>query len=160
MTPDRPSRILLAGGGTAGHVSPLLALADCLRRRDPGVEILALSTSEGLEARLVPERGYDFATIPKVPLPRKPSGDLVRLPVNLRRAVAAAGRAIEQVDALADHRRGQRDAALGGQGADARIPPRRGGRVRRLSGLPVVAGGQRARHPDGAARAECGAGAG
>ena len=99
MTPDRPSRILLAGGGTAGHVSPLLALADCLRRRDPGVEIVALGTSEGLEARLVPERGYDFATIPKVPLPRKPSGDLVRLPVNLRRAVAAAGRAIEQVDA-------------------------------------------------------------
>lgn len=99
MTPTRPSRILLAGGGTAGHVSPLLALADCLRRRDPGVEILALGTSEGLESRLVPERGYDFATIPKVPLPRKPSGDLVRLPVNLRRAVAAAGRAIEQVDA-------------------------------------------------------------
>ncbi|MFJ6132581.1 undecaprenyldiphospho-muramoylpentapeptide beta-N-acetylglucosaminyltransferase [Janibacter terrae] len=99
MTPTRPSRILLAGGGTAGHVSPLLALADCLRRRDPGVQILALGTSEGLEARLVPERGYEFTTIPKVPLPRRPSGDLVRLPVNLRRAVAAAGKAIERVDA-------------------------------------------------------------
>ena len=99
MTPTRPSRILLAGGGTAGHVSPLLALADCLRRRDPGVQILALGTREGLESRLVPERGYDFATIPKVPLPRRPSSDLVRLPVNLRHAVAAATRAIEQVDA-------------------------------------------------------------
>ncbi len=99
MTGTRPTRILLAGGGTAGHVSPLLALADCLRRRDPRVEIRALGTAEGLESRLVPERGYEFSTIPKVPLPRKPTGDLVRLPVNLRRAVAAAQEAIEQIDA-------------------------------------------------------------
>ena len=99
MTPTRPTRILLAGGGTAGHVSPLLSLADCLRRRDPTVEILALGTTEGLESRLVPERGYPFATIPKVPLPRRPTSDLVRLPVNLRRAVAAAQTAIEEVDA-------------------------------------------------------------
>ena len=99
MTGSRPTRILLAGGGTAGHVSPLLALADCLRRRDPNVEILALGTAEGLESRLVPERGYEFSTIPKVPLPRKPSGDLVRLPVNLRRAVAAAQEAVERIDA-------------------------------------------------------------
>ena len=99
MTGSHPTRILLAGGGTAGHVSPLLALADCLRRRDPDVEIRALGTVEGLESRLVPERGYPFSTVPKVPLPRKPSGDLVRLPVNLRRAVAAATQAIEEVDA-------------------------------------------------------------
>jgi len=99
MTPNRPSRVLLAGGGTAGHVSPLLALADCLRRRDPRVDILVLGTTEGLEARIVPERGYDFATVPKVPLPRRPSKDLLRLPVNLRRAVAAAERAIDRVGA-------------------------------------------------------------
>ena len=37
MTPEGPRSVLLAGGGTAGHVSPLLALADCLRRRDPDV---------------------------------------------------------------------------------------------------------------------------
>ncbi|WP_157074630.1 UDP-N-acetylglucosamine--N-acetylmuramyl-(pentapeptide) pyrophosphoryl-undecaprenol N-acetylglucosamine transferase, partial [Janibacter corallicola] len=99
MTPNRPSRVLLAGGGTAGHVSPLLALADCLRRRDPRVDVLVLGTTEGLEARIVPERGYDFATVPKVPLPRRPSKDLLRLPVNLRRAVAAAERAIDRVGA-------------------------------------------------------------
>lgn len=99
MTGSRPTRILLAGGGTAGHVSPLLALADCLRRRDPAVDVVALGTVEGLESRLVPERGYEFRTVPKVPLPRKPTGDLVRLPVNLRRAVAAAQQAIEEMDA-------------------------------------------------------------
>jgi UDP-N-acetylglucosamine--N-acetylmuramyl-(pentapeptide) pyrophosphoryl-undecaprenol N-acetylglucosamine transferase len=91
-----PSSVLLAGGGTAGHVSPLLSLADCLRRRDPEVVITALGTETGLEARLVPERGYRLMTVPKVPLPRKPSGDLLRLPGSLRAAVAAAERAIEE----------------------------------------------------------------
>lgn len=99
MPADTPSSVLLAGGGTAGHVSPLLALADCLRRRDPEITVTALGTESGLEARLVPERGYPLLTVPKVPLPRKPSGDLVRLPRNLRAAVAAAEEAIERTGA-------------------------------------------------------------
>jgi UDP-N-acetylglucosamine--N-acetylmuramyl-(pentapeptide) pyrophosphoryl-undecaprenol N-acetylglucosamine transferase len=94
-----PSSVLLAGGGSAGHVSPLLALADCLRRRKPDLRVTALGTEQGLEARLVPARGYDLRTIPKVPLPRRPSGDLARLPRNLRAAVAAAGRAIDETGA-------------------------------------------------------------
>jgi UDP-N-acetylglucosamine--N-acetylmuramyl-(pentapeptide) pyrophosphoryl-undecaprenol N-acetylglucosamine transferase len=96
MPAEAPSSVLLAGGGTAGHVSPLLALADCLRRRDPDVVVTALGTETGLESRLVPERGYPLLTVPKVPLPRRPSGDLLRLPGTLRAAVAAAERAIEQ----------------------------------------------------------------
>ncbi len=94
---DLPSSVLLAGGGSAGHVSPLLALADCLRRRDPDIGITVLGTREGLEARLVPERGYDLDFVPKVPLPRRPSADLLRLPGNLKRAVDAAR------DAIRDH---------------------------------------------------------
>jgi UDP-N-acetylglucosamine--N-acetylmuramyl-(pentapeptide) pyrophosphoryl-undecaprenol N-acetylglucosamine transferase len=90
----RARSVLLAGGGTAGHVSPLLALADCLRREDPDVRITALGTEAGLESRLVPARGYDLKFIPKVPLPRKPTGDLLRLPANLRKAIAAADTAI------------------------------------------------------------------
>ncbi|MDQ2757533.1 MAG: glycosyltransferase, partial [Actinomycetota bacterium] len=58
MSTSRPSSVLLAGGGSAGHVSPLLALADALRRRDEGLRVTALGTAAGLEARLVPERGY------------------------------------------------------------------------------------------------------
>ena len=92
-------RVLLAGGGTAGHVSPLLALADCLRRRDPRTAVLALGTAEGLEARLVPERGYDMVPVPRVPMPRRPSLDLLRLPGRLTAAVKAAERAIEAVGA-------------------------------------------------------------
>ena len=99
MTAGGPRSVLLAGGGTAGHVSPLLALADCLRRRDPQVSVTALGTAAGLEARLVPERGYPLLEVPKVPFPRRPSGDLLRLPANLRRAVRAAEDAIDATGA-------------------------------------------------------------
>ncbi|WP_167588377.1 undecaprenyldiphospho-muramoylpentapeptide beta-N-acetylglucosaminyltransferase [Kineococcus rubinsiae] len=91
--------VLLAGGGTAGHVAPLLATADCLRRRHPDARFLALGTIAGLESRLLPERGYSFVEVPRVPLPRKPSADLYRLPQRLRKAVTAARHAIEQIDA-------------------------------------------------------------
>jgi len=88
--------VLLAGGGSAGHVSPLLALADCLRRRDPELRVTALGTRSGLEQRLVPARGYDLRTIPKVAFPRRPGGALVRLPGALKAAVDAAGAAIDE----------------------------------------------------------------
>ncbi|WP_084104244.1 glycosyltransferase [Demequina sp. NBRC 110056] len=90
--------ILLAGGGTAGHVNPLLATAAELRSRDHVVA--ALGTAEGLEQDLVPRAGVPLHTVPKVPMPRRPSGDLLRLPRNLRAAVAAASAAIE--DSKAD----------------------------------------------------------
>jgi undecaprenyldiphospho-muramoylpentapeptide beta-N-acetylglucosaminyltransferase len=91
--------VLLAGGGSTGHVAPLLATADALRRRDPTTGVLVLGTAQGLEARLVPERGYELAVVPRVPLPRKPSVDLLRLPGRLRVAVAGAARAIRDVQA-------------------------------------------------------------
>jgi UDP-N-acetylglucosamine--N-acetylmuramyl-(pentapeptide) pyrophosphoryl-undecaprenol N-acetylglucosamine transferase len=79
---------LLAGGGTAGHVNPLLAVADALRERDPDAEILVLGTREGLEARLVPERGYELLFVDKVPFPRRPNRDAAAFPTRFRRAVA------------------------------------------------------------------------
>lgn len=79
--------VVLAGGGTAGHVEPAMAVADALVALEPGIRITALGTARGLETRLVPERGYDLALITPVPLPRKPSGDLARLPLRVRIAV-------------------------------------------------------------------------
>ena len=81
---------LLAGGGTAGHVNPLLATADRLRERDPGATVLVLGTAEGLETRLVPERGYELLTVPRLPFPRRPNGDLLRFPGRWRATVRAA----------------------------------------------------------------------
>jgi UDP-N-acetylglucosamine--N-acetylmuramyl-(pentapeptide) pyrophosphoryl-undecaprenol N-acetylglucosamine transferase len=83
-----PSSVVLAGGGTAGHIEPMLALADALRRRDPDLRITCLGTARGMETRLVPARGYDLRLIPPVPLPRKPTVDLLRVPGRVRRAVA------------------------------------------------------------------------
>jgi UDP-N-acetylglucosamine--N-acetylmuramyl-(pentapeptide) pyrophosphoryl-undecaprenol N-acetylglucosamine transferase len=83
-------RVVLAGGGTAGHVEPALALADALRRADPAVEITALGTESGVEARLVPARGYELALVPAVPLPRRPTPQLLRVPGALRASVRAA----------------------------------------------------------------------
>lgn len=78
---------LLAGGGTAGHVNPLLAVADEIRDREPDAEIIALGTREGLEARLVPARGYELATIAKVPFPRRPNRDALSFPARFSGAV-------------------------------------------------------------------------
>ena len=91
-----PPSVLLAGGGTAGHVNPLLAVADALVARRPGVRLTVLGTAEGLEAGLVPEHGLTLAVVPRVPLPRRPTADWWRLPGRLRAAVAAADRAIDE----------------------------------------------------------------
>lgn len=88
------SSVLLAGGGSAGHVSPLLATADALRERHPQVRVTALGTRTGLEARLVPERGYPLAFVPKVAFPRRPGRAALRFPSSLVAAVRAADRAI------------------------------------------------------------------
>ncbi|MEH3088580.1 MAG: UDP-N-acetylglucosamine--N-acetylmuramyl-(pentapeptide) pyrophosphoryl-undecaprenol N-acetylglucosamine transferase [Microbacterium arborescens] len=79
---------LLAGGGTAGHVNPLLAVADELRDRRPADTVLVLGTREGLEARLVPERGYELLIVDKVPFPRRPDTAAARFPTRWLRAVA------------------------------------------------------------------------
>ncbi|MGB8650989.1 MAG: undecaprenyldiphospho-muramoylpentapeptide beta-N-acetylglucosaminyltransferase [Mycobacteriales bacterium] len=91
--------VVLAGGGSAGHVEPMLNTADALRRRDPSTGVSCLGTAEGLESRLVPLRGYPLAVVPKVPLPRRPTVDLLRVPGRLRAAVKAARRHLDEVDA-------------------------------------------------------------
>ncbi|WP_431791191.1 UDP-N-acetylglucosamine--N-acetylmuramyl-(pentapeptide) pyrophosphoryl-undecaprenol N-acetylglucosamine transferase [Microbacterium paraoxydans] len=87
---------LLAGGGTAGHVNPLLAVADALRERDPDATILVLGTAEGLESRLVPERGYELLIVDKVPFPRRPNAQAAAFPARFRRAIAQVRAHIRQ----------------------------------------------------------------
>ncbi|CAL8973339.1 UDP-N-acetylmuramate--L-alanine ligase [Cellulomonas sp. T2.31MG-18] len=96
---DDPGSVLLAGGGTAGHVNPLLAVADALRAARPGIRITVLGTREGLESDLVPAYGLPLAIVPRVPLPRRPSGALLHLPARLRAAVGAATSALEDAGA-------------------------------------------------------------
>jgi UDP-N-acetylglucosamine--N-acetylmuramyl-(pentapeptide) pyrophosphoryl-undecaprenol N-acetylglucosamine transferase len=91
--------IVVAGGGSAGHIEPALAFADAGQRLRPDATVTALGTEKGLDTRLIPARGYPLELIPPVPLPRKPSGDLLRLPVRVFSAVSAVRDVLRRVDA-------------------------------------------------------------
>ena len=56
-------KILFACGGTAGHINPALATANYIRSRYPDTQVLFIGSPKGMEARLVPEAGYDFAPV-------------------------------------------------------------------------------------------------
>ena len=56
-------RVLLAAGGTAGHINPALAVASYIKEQYPESEILFIGTADHMEARLVPNAGFDFKTI-------------------------------------------------------------------------------------------------
>ena len=64
-------KILFAGGGTAGHINPALAIAGYIKERHPDAEIHYIGTAEKLEAKLVPEKGYNFYTIDVAGFQRK-----------------------------------------------------------------------------------------
>jgi UDP-N-acetylglucosamine--N-acetylmuramyl-(pentapeptide) pyrophosphoryl-undecaprenol N-acetylglucosamine transferase len=91
--------VVIAGGGTAGHISPALATADALRRIAPEAVVTALGTARGLETTLIPARGYPLELVPAVPLPRKPTPDVLRVPARLRGAVRAAADVLDRVGA-------------------------------------------------------------
>ena len=91
--------VVIAGGGTGGHIEPAMALADALRRIDPDVRITCLGTERGLETKVIPARGYALDLIPAVPLPRSLTPDLARVPARLAGAVSAAADALDRAEA-------------------------------------------------------------
>ena len=91
--------VVLAGGGTAGHTSPLIATAQQVLALAPEARVTAVGTARGLEITVVPAAGLTLELIPPVPLPRKPSKDLLLVPSRLGRAVGDAGRLLDRVGA-------------------------------------------------------------
>lgn len=122
---DSTLSVVLAGGGTAGHIEPALAVADALGALQPGIRITALGTARGLETRLVPDRGYPLELVTPVPLPRRPNADLLRLPWRVRRSIREAGAVLGNVEA---------DAVVGFGGYVA-VPAYL---AARYAGVPVV----------------------
>ncbi|SDY00382.1 UDP-N-acetylglucosamine--N-acetylmuramyl-(pentapeptide) pyrophosphoryl-undecaprenol N-acetylglucosamine transferase [Amycolatopsis xylanica] len=91
--------IVVAGGGTAGHIEPALALADAVMRLRPDAKVIALGTERGLENKLVPARGYQLELIPPVPLPRKVTTELLRMPLKVRDSVKQTRAVLDRVGA-------------------------------------------------------------
>ena len=56
-------KVLIAAGGTGGHIYPGIAVAKEVMRRDPNSEILFVGTSRGLETKIVPENGFQLSLI-------------------------------------------------------------------------------------------------
>ena len=105
MADERQLRFLIAAGGTVGHVAPALAVAEALRNR--GALVTFAGSPARVEARLVPERGYEFDAFAISGFPRRPGPELLRA---LGRALAAPLACLRILD------RRRPDAVLGAGG--------------------------------------------
>jgi UDP-N-acetylglucosamine--N-acetylmuramyl-(pentapeptide) pyrophosphoryl-undecaprenol N-acetylglucosamine transferase len=99
MTLPQLRSVVLAGGGTGGHIYPLLAYADCLRRHDPHVRVTCLGTEKGLENDLIPKAGYDLRNVPAHQLPRKVNIDLLLTAPRMLKAMKATRDVMDEVQA-------------------------------------------------------------
>jgi len=90
--------VVLAGGGTTGHLSPLIATAQALTAA-ADVRLTCVGTARGLETSVIPAAGLDLKLIPAVPLPRKLTPGLVKLPFRVMSAVRQAGAVIDEAGA-------------------------------------------------------------
>ena len=71
-------KVLIAAGGTAGHINPALAIAGALKKADPTAEIHFAGRKEGMEYRLVTQAGYPFHHIEITGFQRKLSLNNIR----------------------------------------------------------------------------------
>jgi UDP-N-acetylglucosamine--N-acetylmuramyl-(pentapeptide) pyrophosphoryl-undecaprenol N-acetylglucosamine transferase len=93
-------KIVLAGGGTAGHIEPALAVARTWRANHAGDQIEFLGTKSGLENQLVPAAGFNLSHISKVVIPRKISLSLFVAPTTLTQAFLEARAVLKGADLL------------------------------------------------------------
>lgn len=97
---SKAKSIVLAGGGTAGHINPMLAIADALKQQSPEISILTVGTENGMEAEIVPAAGYDIRFIPRVPFPRRPNLAALKFPAQFVSSIRQAETILK--DASAD----------------------------------------------------------
>src|SRR2546428_4863413 len=82
-------RLLIAGGGTGGHLYPALAVAHAFRAEEPDGALLVVGRKGGPEERLVPAEGFDLATVNVRGLDRDAPWKNVALPVIVPAALGA-----------------------------------------------------------------------
>jgi len=92
--------VVLAGGGTAGHIEPALAVARQWVKTNPSDSCIFLGTKSGLENTLVPAAGFELRLIPKVVISRTPSASWLRIPADLISSVLSSLKVIKKADVL------------------------------------------------------------
>jgi len=105
-------RVLIAGGGTGGHLYPGLAVAEALCKRWPDTEVLFVGTDRGIESRVVPQAGYPFRSISVRGFPRSVSWGWVSFWFSLVRGIGQSGSLL----------RSWRPAVVVGTGGYASVP--------------------------------------
>jgi len=91
-----PMRVLIAAGGTGGHIYPGIAVANEVLRRDAGSSIRFVGTARGLEARLVPQAGFELSLIESTGLKNVGAGARLRGVAVLPKSLTAARRVIRE----------------------------------------------------------------
>jgi UDP-N-acetylglucosamine--N-acetylmuramyl-(pentapeptide) pyrophosphoryl-undecaprenol N-acetylglucosamine transferase len=120
-----PLRLLIAAGGTGGHVYPGIAVAEEWRRRHPDSEVVFVGTARGLESTAVPKAGFTLRTIAARGIPR-------RIGFGLVRAIVAAVQSVVQASSLLRDLRPHVVVVTGGYVSGPV------GLVAKLRGIPVV----------------------
>src|SRR6266702_3698914 len=90
-----PMKVLLAGGGTGGHLMPALALAQALRDAGKGIEPVLVGAERGIEAQVLPRYPFRYHLLPMEPIYRRTWWNNVRALVTAGRAWRAAGRVLD-----------------------------------------------------------------
>ncbi|HEY7222401.1 MAG TPA: undecaprenyldiphospho-muramoylpentapeptide beta-N-acetylglucosaminyltransferase [Micromonosporaceae bacterium] len=91
--------VVLAGGGTGGHIYPLLAFAECLRRHQPELRITCVGSTKGLEGQLIPAAGFELRQVPAYQLPRTVNLELAATPARMLRSMRAGRAVLDDVHA-------------------------------------------------------------
>ncbi|QYH19490.1 UDP-N-acetylglucosamine--N-acetylmuramyl-(pentapeptide) pyrophosphoryl-undecaprenol N-acetylglucosamine transferase [Corynebacterium aquatimens] len=100
MDTGQPLSIVVAGGGTAGHIEPALAVGEVLRDTY-GANVVALGTERGLETSIVPARGFELQLIDPVPIPRRQPVKLLGVPAKLTKSVNQTRKVLKDAGAQA-----------------------------------------------------------
>jgi len=94
-------RIIIAGGGTGGHLMPALAIAQAIRQRAPEVEPVLVGAVRGVEAQILPTRDFRFHLLPSEPIYRRTWWKNLRWPFVAGRLLREVGRVFDQEEPVA-----------------------------------------------------------
>ena len=92
--------VVFAGGGTAGHIQPALAVAREWKKLHPSDKCLFIGTAQGLETTLIPEAGFELRIIPKVAIARRPSFSWLKIPFALLTSITASRKILSDAELL------------------------------------------------------------